>query len=415
MAETLVGEHHRLTCDDCGYTFVCGADRPTMAGKQAICPNCGATAGRIDLAPCLPADAVLVDRSAFVFRQPRRWDLATFRGNGPKSEIYVKRVVGLPGETVELRHGDVYADGVVQRKNLAQQRAMATLVHDNSHTAPSLASRWLPETADSGWRQAGARFWRAATSGKSDDETIDWLSYHHRRRRPGEPDIADELPVSDDCGYNQTLPVTQSHLVRDLMVRCRMRVADAPTAIWLLTDGVSQFLVELDFTQSQAKVTQDGRRLGATSWPTTKAAESVLIELALCDEQVLLGLDGQEVLRLAWIPADLPLRPTSRPIAVGTRGNSLEIWDLVVLRDLYYGPGHLQAPAEHQYLLADDEYFVLGDNSPDSLDSRNWPQPGIAMRNFIGKPLLAYPAGLRSNGPTGRFQVPDLGRFRYIH
>ena len=413
MAETLVGEYHRLTCDDCGHVFRCTADESEMLGLRAVCPNCGGVAGRLDTAPRLAADGVLVDRSAFLFRSPRRWELAVFRGAEHGSQVYVKRVVGLPGERIELRHGDVYANGAIQRKNLSQQRSMAVLVYDSSHEPASLGSRWLPEAADSSWRQAGPRYWRANTTSSSGDGTIDWLTYHHRRRRPGAADLTDELPIADDCGFNQTRPVTESHLVRDLMVRCRMRVAHSPTVTWLITDGVSQFVVEMDFANARSTVIQDGRTLGKTSWSGAANADAVLCELALCDEQVLLGLDGREVVRMAYNSPGLPFRPTSRPISVGTRGDGVELWDVVVLRDVYYGPGG--GGAGQQDWLDGDEYFVLGDNSPASLDSRGWPRPGVPADNLKGKPLLAYPSGAWAGGAAQQFQVPDPARFRYIH
>ncbi len=47
-------------------------------------------------------------------RDPRRWDAIVFR-YPPKPEIiYLKRLIGLPGETVEIRDGAVWIDGVRQ-------------------------------------------------------------------------------------------------------------------------------------------------------------------------------------------------------------------------------------------------------------------------------------------------------------
>jgi len=70
---------------------------------------------------------------------------------------------------------------------------------------------------------------------------------------------------------------------------------------------------------------------------------------------------------------------------------------------------------DRPYRLGPDEYFVLGDNSPASDDSRSWPSgPGVPSEMLIGKPLaVLFPA--RSAGWFGvRFQLPDLPRIRYI-
>ena len=44
----------------------------------------------------------------------------------------MKRVVGLPGESVEIRDGDVLINGRVARKSLVQQRNLRVLVYDQA-------------------------------------------------------------------------------------------------------------------------------------------------------------------------------------------------------------------------------------------------------------------------------------------
>lgn len=57
-------------------------------------------------------DVVLVNRLVYNARRPRRGDIIVFRPNGNEnSHYYIKRVVGLPGEKVEIREGGIYIDG----------------------------------------------------------------------------------------------------------------------------------------------------------------------------------------------------------------------------------------------------------------------------------------------------------------
>ena len=57
---------------------------------------------------------ILMNRLIYRISTPKRGDVVVFLPNGnPNSHFYVKRVVGLPGETVQIRDGSVYIDGVL--------------------------------------------------------------------------------------------------------------------------------------------------------------------------------------------------------------------------------------------------------------------------------------------------------------
>lgn len=58
-------------------------------------------------------DRVIGLRTAYWFSQPQRGDVVIFRFPDNEEELYVKRVIGLPGETVEIRDGQVYVDGMI--------------------------------------------------------------------------------------------------------------------------------------------------------------------------------------------------------------------------------------------------------------------------------------------------------------
>lgn len=57
---------------------------------------------------------ILMNRIIYRLSMPKRGDVIVFLPNGNQnSHFYVKRVVGLPGETVQIREGRVYIDGVL--------------------------------------------------------------------------------------------------------------------------------------------------------------------------------------------------------------------------------------------------------------------------------------------------------------
>ena len=63
--------------------------------------------------PVLEADdVVLVNRVEYHFRNPERFDIIVFaRENSGAVKTYVKRIIGLPGETVQIVDGTVYING----------------------------------------------------------------------------------------------------------------------------------------------------------------------------------------------------------------------------------------------------------------------------------------------------------------
>ena len=57
---------------------------------------------------------ILVNRVVYRLSLPKRGDVVVFLPNGNQnSHYYVKRVVGLPGETIQIKDGNVYIDGVL--------------------------------------------------------------------------------------------------------------------------------------------------------------------------------------------------------------------------------------------------------------------------------------------------------------
>lgn len=60
----------------------------------------------------MPGDRVFASRLHYLFTDPKRGDIIVFKYPDNENENYVKRVIGLPGETVEIKNGEVYIDDV---------------------------------------------------------------------------------------------------------------------------------------------------------------------------------------------------------------------------------------------------------------------------------------------------------------
>lgn len=57
----------------------------------------------------MPDDTIIINKLAFRKENPQRYDLIVFRQGGDEHMYYdIKRVIGLPGETIQIKEGEIY-------------------------------------------------------------------------------------------------------------------------------------------------------------------------------------------------------------------------------------------------------------------------------------------------------------------
>ncbi len=236
MAPTLYGRHKDVNCEQCGYSFTVGASdevddygllRPGHRIEEAACPNCRYRMSVFDL-PVFKGDRILVNKFPYEFSDPSRWDVAVFKYPEEPKTNYIKRLVGLPNETVMIKQGDLYLiepDGtrsILRKEDPTKQRDLQILVYDNDHPETTLhkngwPTRWAAVKRSNGTESiAGwtddADGWQAdenATSfalspDKSAGGDMRWLRYRHII-----PTNEDWLAVdfeSDDSGASARTP-----------------------------------------------------------------------------------------------------------------------------------------------------------------------------------------------------------------
>jgi signal peptidase I len=380
MATTLMGPHHDVRCPDCGMSFACDAADGSKA-VTATCPNCGRRGVPLD-GQIIRGDRLLVDRATYELRGPRRWDVALFRCPECAGDYCVKRVVGLPGETIEIRGGDVYVNGAIARKSLAQQRELAVLVHDTAWTGGQrdLPNRWSPQTTD-GWQRAD-NGWRLV----SPRPQAQWLNYTHWRRATGSSPAVEESPILDEDGYNQAVS-WQLNRVADLMLVCKLSAVGDGTLLVKAHDGREIFQVSIVPATGAITLARSDRVMLSVQATAGILREPTELAISLIDEQIVLEVGGREVFVYQYEPLDTPIRAASTPFSIGASGLDVQVGRLQVYRDVYYTPATRKSDSK-SCLLGPDEYFVLGDNSPISRDSRPWSGGELVHESLlVGRPL----------------------------
>jgi len=97
------------------------------------CPSCGYYHRSRDKMPVANGDRILVLKCIYQFAKPKRWDVIVFKNPPEPSINYIKRLIGLPGEELQIIDGDVYINGQIARKPPKIQNELWMPVYDNNY------------------------------------------------------------------------------------------------------------------------------------------------------------------------------------------------------------------------------------------------------------------------------------------
>ncbi|HEX5443842.1 MAG TPA: S26 family signal peptidase [Pirellulales bacterium] len=482
MAPTLMGRHKDLVCKNCRFPYRVSASAEEREGQSAkrevvssVCPQCryemrfGPTGPDADEPHAsYRGDRIIVAKYPYEFSEPQRWDVAVFKNPNQAKQNYIKRLVGLPNETLVICKGDVFTsrDGLrgdewrasdvnemqragqlaIERKPPEKVQAMLQTVHDNNYQAPRMPARWWPDRAeDDHWTRI------------NDDKGLEhdgqggesWYSYRHlvptpddwrklrRQRKQTTEDLEiDAELITDFYGYNTgeteppELPPHHDHWVGDLAIECRLAIDGTKgEALLALVEGGCFFECRVDVETGMAKLSiSDDPAFERTVQTGIRGPGRYRVQFANIDDQLLLWVGGKPLEfdgRFGPLTNDVPTADDLRPVRLGSNGAAMRFTDLRVRRDVYYIasrqsrdqnlPSSLSAPETWKDFVFDnapaigfrldaDQFLMLGDNSPQSADSRSW--QGVDERGhtehyvrrdlLIGKAVFIYwPHGVR--------------------
>ncbi|MBC8202089.1 MAG: hypothetical protein H8E86_08580 [Planctomycetes bacterium] len=473
MAPTLLGQHLLMHSDQTGQDFAVGFDaRRSTSADRFSDPLLGRSMplSRSQAKKIVPrtGDRVVVLKTLFPFFEPNRYDVIVFKNptdtQGPSAN-YIKRLIGLPGETLWIADGDIFAksgDGPfeIKRKPEHIQRSLWRTVSD-SDAVPTdvlgLSRSWSPPWSGkptNAW-EFKDRTWVCATAQPS---TLTWDQ--------------NKIHIDDWLPYNMLMPTVRQEPMSDIRTSATLTPSTTTLAADFTLEAMGlRFVWQIRKSKCALLLSRlNGESIKRVDIPCVAFVEgkATRVEFWHADQMMSMYIDGKRVaelqydfgpeerLRLATgagptVPIEDIAGQGQSPAKLTWHfdGSPLTITRLQVDHDLYYRSARLPSRAtknpttqgneelvaigspafgthpDKLAVLGEDQFMMAGDNSAYSLDGRLWGNPDdfvsaqfddspfVVNRDLlIGKAWSVYWPAANKFGSLPI--IPDFGRIRFI-
>ena len=473
MAPTLLGQHLLMHSDQTGQDFTVGFDsRRSTSAERFSDPLLGRkmplSMSQAKKIQPRAGDRVVVLKTLFPFFEPNRYDVVVFKNptdtQGPSAN-YIKRLIGLPGETLWIADGDIFtkigdSPFKIQRKPEHIQRSIWRTVSSSDALPTDILG--LSRSWSSPWEGNPNGAWkfekRTLMCNTKEPSTLVWNQ--------------NRILIDDWLPYNMLMPTVRQEPMSDI----RMSATITPETneldagftleamdlrfVWNISHGLA--------SMSLSSIAGDIIKDTSVEVDAMELGEPTRIEFWHADQRMSMYVNGDKVgdlkydfgpeqrLRLATgsgsnVPIEEIAGLGEKPAKLTWHfdGSPFTLTRLNVDHDLYYRSSKLPTRATQNptkvgneklveigsvafgthpdklAVLNEDQFMMAGDNSAYSLDGRLWGNPDefvaaqfddapfVVNRDLlIGKAWSVYwPAANRLGSlPI----IPDFGRIRFI-
>lgn len=347
-------------------------------------------------------DRILVDKIQSTYRDPQRWDITVFQYPLQKNQNYVKRLVGMPGDRLYIGGGNLYLveerDGKVTYQPLRKPDDLQEAMWKNVY--PLRADvRGDAKILGAAWYASPARNFKEL--GNTIDVELDGNRARLYFRDDADGGFVDRVwdgyPVAVAAELRAKTPHQRpQEIVPDARLAATVTIGDAATSVafeievlrqgresWVyaftVADGKGRLAVRVKDKQTLAESPEFACELGT--------GEAVPLAFARVDDVLIAYRDGDELQRFPV--ADFAIRDgcdlEGSDAATATRAvvpqivlrgkGTAQLADLRLDRDQHYvrdaAPEVIEVPAGH--------YYMMGDNTLQSVDSRGWTAISIGV------------------------------------
>jgi signal peptidase I len=321
----------------------------------------------------ISGDRILVNKFIYRFSEPKRWDVIVFKYPLDKTKNYIKRLVGLPGEEIKIRGGNIYVNREppgsapkweIARKPRDVQEAVWQPIFPASTT----------ETPGTWAAGEGAEFREEGAGGVvSPSKGVEaWIHYRGRvqaYRSSNAPDT--RVPMGEV----------------KLALRARLDGGELRVRLLLdlLGDDEDTSILFRVPVGSGGKTTAlvNGKEVAAADFALEPGREAAL-EFLHADARLVLREGGRDRLSCEIAPPPTSFEMTPR-LSIGLAGGrELRLRSMALYRDLHYQED-LRANGlfgeGHPIRVPPDGFVGMGDNSSSSKDSRLWKKIEVELKD----------------------------------
>lgn len=337
-------------------------------------------------------DRVLVNKFVYLVSEPERWDVIVFKFPMNQSENYIKRLIGLPGEKVTIKNGDIYINGKIERKPEKVLGSVLKEVYSSGNGRGRFEDLFSTRPGCVAVSGEEVRFAEPclATMTNIMDDYLHGYDLDYGIPRPERHKIEDDgiHHVGDlEISFEVELGAAASG------VRGEIRENDRVHTFFLKAGGSA----EPSFIRT-SKMATESLGTNLTVWSSKKVVlqkgRTYEVAFANIDDRLSIRLDGEEIASHEYDTDRIEMGDSPNSICFGPVGGGGAFRDVTVLRDIYYINNSPEGFTE--YRVKKEHYFAMGDNTQNSSDSRKWRSIELTRKD-----------GTSLKGEFQRGKVPD--------